>query len=246
MMRTCVGCRDTVRSGDGYIVCATCKQYYHRLCVNISDIELNGMAVELKMDWLCPDCVCRRPRGDNSNTPIRGSPWTASIPTNVTMRRRPAEHPQVDEHIDCVSRSLIRIIINEIVKEYTSNITRQLNFIHADINSFKESLTFFNEHFEKMKADLNTQTSELQQLKEENTKLCAEVNSLTSRVNLIDQISRSANLELQYVPEHKNENVMNVVQQLGRAVNCPVGESDISHCTRIAKMNQQSSRAELS
>lgn len=243
-MRVCVGCRATVNTGDGHIDCARCKQSYHSLCVNISDKELQKMTAKNKKDWLCPDCVCKIPRGDNSNTPIRASSSTTSTSSNVTTRRNLKESQPGDDdvHNDSVSRSEIRVIINEIMKECTRSITRRLDQIQSDINSFKESLGFYNEYFEKLKSDIETQTTEVRQLKEDNTKLRVEVNTLTTRLTQLDQISRSANLELQCVPEHKNENVVKIVQQLGRAISCPIDEKDISHCTRVAKINQQSSR----
>lgn len=257
-----------VNKGEGYIDCAQCKQSYHTLCVNISNVELLKMSATDKRLWECPGCVCKRPKGNNKDSPLRGergpsaghsdtggsagasvttlaaTAAAASQSSNVTVRPskvppQPSRHNQAG---DSVSRSEIRKIINDIMQECTQNITKQLNEIHADITSFKESLTFFNEHFEKMKDEINTQKSDMRILKEENSSLRTEVNKLAARVNQMDQISRAANLELQCVPEHKTENVVKIVEQLGRTINCPVTKGDISHCTRIAKMNQQSSR----
>ncbi|CAH2084842.1 unnamed protein product [Euphydryas editha] len=46
----------------------------------------------------------------------------------------------------------------------------------------------------------------------------------------------------QKCPEHKSENLLNTVQQLGRIVESPISESDILHVTRIAKLNKESNR----
>ncbi|XP_075990333.1 uncharacterized protein LOC142985985 [Anticarsia gemmatalis] len=79
-------------------------------------------------------------------------------------------------------------------------------------------------------------------LKKENESLRIELNILSSRVRTMDQLSRSSNLELQCVPEHKSENLLNTVKQLGRVVNCPINDSDILYCSRVAKNNPKSSR----
>ncbi|CAG4970647.1 unnamed protein product [Colias eurytheme] len=44
------------------------------------------------------------------------------------------------------------------------------------------------------------------------------------------------------MPEKRNENLYNIVTQLGNVVNCNIGEKDILHCTRVAKSNKSNSR----
>ncbi|KAL4716157.1 hypothetical protein ACJJTC_013934 [Scirpophaga incertulas] len=74
----------------------------------------------------------------------------------------------------------------------------------------------------------------------------AEINSsnrdLKVRLNQVEQISRSNNIELQCVPENKNENLYSIVQQLSKTIKCPLSDSDVHYCTRIAKQNNNSPR----
>ncbi|KAJ8729003.1 hypothetical protein PYW07_006699 [Mythimna separata] len=58
----------------------------------------------------------------------------------------------------------------------------------------------------------------------------------------MDQLSRSTNIEIQYVPEHRAENVVSIIRQLGQVVKCPVNDGDISYCSRGAQSNPQSTR----
>lgn len=58
----------------------------------------------------------------------------------------------------------------------------------------------------------------------------------------MEQLSRTNNLEIQCVPEHKSENLYSTVQQLANTIKCPLAESDLQYCTRIAKFNTNSPR----
>jgi hypothetical protein len=112
-----------MNAGERYIDCARCTQSYHGLCANISDKELQKMTIRMKKDWLCPDCVCKIPKGDNSNTPIRASPATTSTSSNVTLRRNftgsqpPEDDNEYTDEADTIPCSELRMITNEIIKE---------------------------------------------------------------------------------------------------------------------------------
>lgn len=66
--------------------------------------------------------------------------------------------------------------------------------------------------------------------------------NLQVRINSLEQQSRPNNLELQCMPEAKNENVYSFITQLGQVVNCDTQKKDILHCTRIVKANSSSAR----
>lgn len=249
-MITCVGCLSEIHNNSGRIDCARCKQCYHNLCVNITDKNLKKMPDTQKANWQCPNCHSKQPRGDNTNTPVKqtsSSSSSAAAPSNVTTRKATksageSSIPQVPSSGALTSSAEIRDIINEALKVWATGICNQLNDIRSEVVSLKESMSFFNEQFEELNAEVKAQKTEVRRLSDENCSLRRDVMNLTTHCNQMDQLSRAVNLEIQCVPEHKNENITRIVQQLGKIVSCPINETDISHCTRVAKKNPKSPR----
>lgn len=69
-------------AGQNYMRCSKCKSFFDLLCVNITE-SYKDLSDGLKKAWQCPICNCRRPKGDNSSTPIR-SP-ALKVPIDVDM-----------------------------------------------------------------------------------------------------------------------------------------------------------------
>ncbi|KAI5632068.1 hypothetical protein NE865_15219 [Phthorimaea operculella] len=96
--------------------------------------------------------------------------------------------------------------------------------------------------FEEIRANFTAQKEELAKLNKENETLRDSVRDLTSRFQQIDQLSRATNIEIQCVPENRNEHLISTVQQLGTTIKCPVQEQDIHYCSRVAKQKSDSPR----
>lgn len=249
MMR-CSACRSAIKECDRLDCCA-CASYYHCLCVNISSAELKKLSTEAKANWVCPECRNKKPRGDNSNTPVRQS-TSINTDSNVTMRRKKQE-PAVDSDAGLnlgISRSELRTIIQEeistavreSIRDLKIDLNSQLKTFKDEIAGFTQSIQFMNDTFEKFNTDLHDCKTKIDTLTKEKEILQSDLKSITSRLNQIEQISRASNLEIQCVPERKSENVLSIVTQLSLAVSCPIKESDIHYCSRIAKKNPESSR----
>ncbi|XP_028160478.1 uncharacterized protein LOC114352911 [Ostrinia furnacalis] len=231
--------------------CGACASSYHSLCVAISAEDLGNLSAKAKRDWLCPECRTRRPRSDNSNTPVRPStPSNMNPDANVTVRRKKPQsliEPAGDTN---VSRSELRTIIQEelraVMRDFTcelkSDWNRQLKAIRGEISGLTESIQFMNDSFESFKTDLSHCMTKINSIEKDRDMIRSELNSITNRLNQIEQISRSSNLEIQCVPEHKSENLLTIVTQLGKAVSCPISESDVHYCSRTAKKNPESPR----
>lgn len=67
----CAGCRHeiTVRQ---YLTCSICNNTYDLPCANVPDKRFyNTMTADRKKEWKCQECLCKQPKGNNTNTPIR-------------------------------------------------------------------------------------------------------------------------------------------------------------------------------
>lgn len=58
----------------------------------------------------------------------------------------------------------------------------------------------------------------------------------------MEQQARSSNVEIQCLPQHNGENLINTVVNLAKVISCDITESNIHHVTRIAKQNTSSTR----
>ncbi|XP_069360038.1 uncharacterized protein [Maniola hyperantus] len=65
---------------------------------------------------------------------------------------------------------------------------------------------------------------------------------LQSKVNMLESISRSYNVEIQSVPERKNENILGIVKNLFDKLSLQFSEDSVSFCSRVPKMNNNSNR----
>ncbi|XP_063899118.1 uncharacterized protein LOC126053873 [Helicoverpa armigera] len=255
--KDCAGCLNGFNCKEG-LQCSTCHQWYDLLCANINMNVFKTMNVKRKSTWKCPICHSQLPKSDNTNTPVRtarlASPTSersACLPprspsTNVTIRKHASKQiadPTSDETCLQFSEHMLRDIIkDEIQIALTDIVSTQFKQMHELINDFKKSLSFFNEKYEEMKTMLEERSMIIKKLEKDNSGLRDDIHQVNQRLNLLEQNSRTANVELQCVPENKSENLITTVLQLGKVINCDITDPDILHCTRLAKKDTQSSR----
>lgn len=269
-MIKCAACRSDIEDGNR-LECSTCSFVYHGLCVGVSPSGLDELSSDLKSSWLCPECCTKKPRSDNSNTPVRP---TTSTPTSgsrsdagVTLRRGkqgrpktmpvpaappspPVSPPPASCSGLCMSREDLRAIIKEELMlslresttEIRGDISRELKAVRSEISSLTDSMNFINDSIENINTDIANYKSKVDTVLKENETLRSELNIITNRFNQLEQVSRASNLEIQCVPERKSENLLSMVEHLSKTVSCPVQESDILYCSRIAKKNPESPR----
>ncbi|XP_013161327.1 PREDICTED: uncharacterized protein LOC106113142 [Papilio xuthus] len=68
------------------------------------------------------------------------------------------------------------------------------------------------------------------------------IKDLSFRLCSLEQSMRESNLEINGIPEHKSENLVNTVLQLGNVIDHPINEEDILKATRVMKFNKESDR----
>lgn len=94
-MSSCAGCKQEIVDRER-MKCHICKHEYDLTCANVSEKRFNLFfhpCNQQPKEWKCPNCVCKQPKKNNDNTPIRSStlPATELQPDemNITMRRQP-------------------------------------------------------------------------------------------------------------------------------------------------------------
>lgn len=228
---------------DKFINCVQCNKPYHFLCLSITEISKESKEYNV---WKCPECLSQMPKVSKKDcTPIR----------NVTTSRgnkRPALNSPTK--ITAVTSDEVRSIVQEVVhkeldtmaQQFTNMIVtiinRELEPIINEMKDLKESLNFHTAEFDRFQSEHVELKGNFKHLQEENNSFKKTVCDLSQRLNYLEQQARSSNLEIQCLPENKQENLFSVAKQLGSVVGCGIKDGDIMNCTRIAKLQTSSDR----
>ncbi|CAK1595322.1 unnamed protein product [Parnassius mnemosyne] len=204
---------------DEFIVCIKCDKKYHYACMMI---DRKIISSDLLATWACPECVHQLPKPTNKeNTPVR------NVTTVRGNKRVAIGSPHSDSEKVNISMEDIRLVVegvmedkmNDLFKRFNENLAgffaKEIKPMRDELLSIKESLTFINDQ---------------------------NCSALAQRVNQIEQHSRQCNLELQNVPESRNENLITMITKLGKVIGSSLKENDILNCTRTAKINRESRR----
>ncbi|CAG9134929.1 unnamed protein product [Plutella xylostella] len=254
--KTCAACTSDICLTEKCLVCTLCKESYHALCVSIDVANLSKSQIK---SWLCPTCTSKRPKGDNSNTPIR-----VPAKENVTVRKQRGNNAStaaasasnsaasaVTNCNRCMTKEDLTAAIRKELQDSLSVqikssikdcLATQLRDIQSEMNDIKESIKFSSDKFEEFKSEVMSFKKTMQTIQKENENLRCTISTLHQRINQLEQLSRVANLEIQCVPEYKSENPTNIVQQLSKVIDCEIQDNDLVFCSRISKANPQSSR----
>lgn len=249
-------CCNRLPNSNECLKCAVCRKKYHYVCVSTTNVQYKELTFDFKTSWHCP--ACNRPKTgiDNSNTPVRATSNHSNdiqeSSSNVTLRNKqklsPATPP--DGSSNFINLADVRLVIREelmmLLDTFKDNIMSHMNSkvteISNQLSQVTESITFMEQEYENVKKEMQQKIETIKFLESENQIMRTNMQELNSRLTQIEQQSRANNLEIQCLPEHKNENLLTVVKQIATTINYNVKDTDIHLCTRVAKIQKNSSR----
>lgn len=79
-------------------------------------------------------------------------------------------------------------------------------------------------------------------MQDDNVTVQAKVRDMESRMCQLEQDARQGNIKILCLPEHRQENLVSAVIQLGKAVSFTVSETEILSCTRVQKLDSESKK----
>ncbi|XP_063893065.1 uncharacterized protein LOC135117574 [Helicoverpa armigera] len=175
-----------------------------------------------------------------------------NISTTRGNKRQAVGSPPVSPNAeDIVTRANIREIIEDVLKTELSRalsdfddrmkvlLNKELQPINDKISGMEASLNFMNNQYEDLLKEHATSTEAVRELQKENSEMKTTMSSLKTRLEQLEQQTRSNNVEIQCLPEKKQENLFNIVSELSKTVGCSIENKDILHCTRVAKLNPE-------
>ncbi|CAH2085371.1 unnamed protein product [Euphydryas editha] len=246
---TCAGCKAVLPKKE-FMTCAKCKLGYDLLCANVPPKSFSLMDSDSKKKWYCQECRSKIPKSDNTPVRVTNRPvgsandCTSNVEeeNNVTLRVK-KQRPKSDNSDPYVTEDTLRQIVKQEITEIITNlVSEHLANLNSQISGFQESLAFISNQYDSLIQTVNEKNEVINTLVSKNEKLTSQVKDLTERLGQVEQNMRATNIEITGIPEHKSENLLSTVEQLGRIVESPIAETDILHVTRIAKLNKESSR----
>lgn len=236
-----------LKNEDKYVLCDKCKNAFHIKCID------GGSSLNLTNGWKCSTCNTAKPNQRNDDLSVRRPQLQTSSNTNIAAIRSKKSSPtdQVEYTTDKDKEDIIREIvrsenghmISELKQFMSQMLNTELNTIKKELIDVKESMAFMNKNYEDFISEHKKNSLVIKELQLKNEKLNQEVNDLQTRVNHMEQFSRQSNLEIQGVPEKRNEDLNGIIKKIGETVGYTIEDESIIKCTRVAKMNKESNRS---
>lgn len=267
----CAGCRNKI-SNKEYLNCTLCNLKYDLQCASISKKRFSAMNNDIKNKWKCQGCRVKQFKNACNNNPlchadqyiIDSSDMSSdlidfSLNMNITQRKKistacPASNDDINLPTTSLTKQDVREIIreefnimrSELAQEFHQTLKQlvrtEFQSLKNEISILEESVKFLDQNYETTKTTITVYQETLGKLQKENVHLNNTVQDLQTRLQIMEQHNRSNNLEIQCVPEHRQENLMSTILQLSKVVSCDLKETDIHHCTRVAKSNKDDKR----
>ncbi|CAG9825676.1 unnamed protein product [Phaedon cochleariae] len=203
--KLCKVCNKAVNRKNPGLQCGSfCARFYHGQCINIVGNQLDSLRTE-GVSWKCLDCRSR------SRTSVGASLSTELLAVNDALPG------------DSASNALgkIRAELRQI-REQQALLLESVNFCSNKISDFENEIHKLNDYIRKT-----------DQLFTENKKLKSDLDGLQSKMNDLEQVSRSNNIEIQGVPERNNEDLYNILEKIGTYIDCKINPISIDYVHRV-------------
>lgn len=244
-------CTEDQENGKDYIQCFSCKKAHHLNCLLLLENNDHDPGYQPSSPWTCSLCKSPKPTSaKNDNTPAKLNPYVTIRPG----KRQATGSPPGTAAVTTTSAHEIHDIVQEVIKKEIGGmltifsqtmsklINTELKSVKDDINDLKKSMDYMNKDYEEMIKEYQESKKTMNELQIQNDSMRSTIKDITTRLNYLEQNSRNNNLEIQCVPEKRNENLLNILNQVGKTIGSVINEEHISHCTRVAKVSAKSDR----
>lgn len=201
----CKICNRVVNNRQPGIKCAKCLKTFHSVCLKMSDEHLK-ILLSNDASWFCKEC-----RPGNANTSVVVVDDAEQNPEGTVSSR--------------ITKNDLLSLKNEILGELNNKFTMLLdsvNFCSDKITDFEANIKLIND---KLKL--------LEECKRENEHLKIRVNDLENKIIDLEDYSRRSNIEIQGLPESRNENLVDVVLNIANNIKCEMAKTDIDAIHRV-------------
>ncbi|XP_022824502.1 uncharacterized protein LOC111355019 [Spodoptera litura] len=237
------GCCNQSEDNGKYAKCIKCLKAYHNTCLSLPDDH------DIPAKWHCPECLNSGPKRTKSdNTPLRNTSTTRSNkrPAVGSPPLAPAEvtlaHDDIRQVIEEVVGKAQTEMLSRLTESMKSTLSHLLKPIKDQMENMEKSMAFMNQQYEDLLKKYTASEKNLKELRKENSEVKGFVSDFSSRLIQLEQHTRANNVEIQCLPEKRQENLMEIVSQISKVVKSGIRDDDIKYCTRVAKQNSNNTR----
>lgn len=228
-MTVCRICKQAITRRRPGIVCSGfCQDHYHAngICGDVTKNQLSVIRSLPGTGWSCVSCRARSSAEDDVH--LSTPTLSTASPDRRSQAGRAGLAPNVGlprDEADCAG---------ELPME--TDAPAAINRLTLEIRGLRESVNFCSDKisdFEAKIARFGEMINRVSKLEKENESLKKEVSFLSSKINNIEQHNRCNNVEIQNVPEKSNENLLQLMSEIGSQINCPLDPSSLDYITRV-------------
>lgn len=135
--------------------------------------------------------------------------------------------------------SLRAALKSDIEKMVQNQVKEAIKELKSD---FTVTTDFLGSEQKDLQAKIVSQNVKIRDLEKENCDIKRQLIQVENKLCNMDNLSRSLNIEIQAVPENKNENLLALFHKLCDVIGVKIDDTSVRACRRVAKMNNGSSR----
>lgn len=249
----CKICLHKIDRGN-LLACCACKHTFHYQCLDITPGSFRDHGDRLKCNWQCSECKNASRRRRNDDTPVRPTLSTAAVTastpldtiesivlcdgqTNKTAIGNPSiSYDDFGKLLDSKLDSKLEHIVETLSRKIETTIRQELDTAIDILKSeFTETTDFLAKEQSDLKSQIVQQSKTVKELELKNLSLQESLHTINKKLTLIDNMSRSVNLEMHAVPENKNENVLALFKKLCDITKVQLDSSAVRACRRVAR-----------
>lgn len=226
-MALCAGCKQTLPRRH-FLICSLCKEGYDLDCANVPEKRFfNTMTIEHRNKWKCQACICRMPKQNCPDTPVRPQASCNILnddsELNITHRPKPGPSSRVavaDESFiiqdadEVTGDTQINETLNsnmstphEHPTEEMISLDRFSQLLDKKLENIKKSI--LKEVKETIQVELNIVIKKIQRDSTEiSQKLTKEQEVIKEQVNIIDKKIKNIEYQLENLDVTKKKIVL--------------------------------------
>lgn len=218
----CAKCFLAIKN-DELLKCATCVKSFHYNCAEYNEVDFRKVLPMNKPKLKCIPCK-------NKKSPASPAVISHSISSDIQS-------------------SIVNIDLQQMIKCFDTKFDEVKALIKGlEISFGKKSeemldkISQLTNRISTLEDNLAEQTQATNNLHQVNEELRAENRTLKDGLDEMDQRARLCNIEIQNLPEKKGENLIHVVETIGKVIGVPIPASCITDVHRVAH-NQSTQKA---
>lgn len=219
-MFSCGECSAHLPAEGDFVTCYRCDRKMHFGCTTISERSYRKMTLAKKEEWRCGMC-----RKENQNVASPTQPAPKRLRSPISPKGIvPVAAPVNNDNNTAVLYEM-KTLRNEM-----ADIKSSCEFVAHKYEQINQHMLNNNDLLKKL-------SDEIKELKESNARKDQQILLMESKVNTLEQQLLKNNIEVKNIPPTTNENLTEVIQAIGKTINCVIEATDIADIYRTNKRN---------